>query len=313
MKQRVFTGLLMVLVVLSAFLFRELSVYIFDVFVVGLTIWASYEFSKLLSKCNLYNSKIVAMIYPIFSYLLLILTIQKNMKFYFAFVLQVALLMVVLIGMISVFLIFKKTTDNEIKTRNLKIPFNKFCIYKGVHTLFTMLYPTIMILPLFLLNHIGQLGITSANIDTGLLGLTALLFAIIIPMVTDIFCMLCGSFFKGPKLCPKISPNKTISGAIGGIFFAELIMLCLYMILDATNTFGILFSNINLQLWHIIVLTFVASVFCQLGDLFESFVKRKANVKDSGTFLPGHGGILDRIDSHIFSYFIILFFFLILL
>ena len=92
-----------------------------------------------------------------------------------------------------------------------------------------------------------------------------------------------GHLIKGPRLT-KISPNKTISGAIGSIIFS-LLFFSLAIYLFTAN-----FS------YKIILIGIVTSIFCQIGDLFFSFLKRRAKIKDSGNFLPGHGGILDRFD-----------------
>merc|ERR1711991_450242 len=81
------------------------------------------------------------------------------------------------------------------------------------------------------------------------------------------------------------SPNKTISGSIGSIFLASLVMLLL-----------IYFFNKNVN-YSMVVVAIITSIFCQIGDLFFSFLKRKAKLKDTGNFLPGHGGVLDRLDS----------------
>ena len=93
---------------------------------------------------------------------------------------------------------------------------------------------------------------------------------------------LVGKILKGPRLT-KISPNKTYSGVIGSIFFASLIVSTLIFIF--TNSFSYL----------ILIVALMTSVGCQIGDLFF-LLKRKANIKDTGKLLPGHGGILDRID-----------------
>ena len=82
----------------------------------------------------------------------------------------------------------------------------------------------------------------------------------------------------------KISPNKTISGSVGSLFFTIIIFHILFFYY---------FEITNIQISFLGVLT---SLGCQLGDLFFSYLKRKANLKDTGNFLPGHGGILDRID-----------------
>ena len=100
------------------------------------------------------------------------------------------------------------------------------------------------------------------------------------------FCF--GKIFKGPKLS-KISPNKTYSGVVGSIIFTVITM---------STVFFYFFSFLNL---NIILVSILTTIFCQLGDLFISYLKRKANIKDTGKFLPGHGGILDRIDGIIFG------------
>ena len=102
-------------------------------------------------------------------------------------------------------------------------------------------------------------------------------------MASDIGGYIFGNIFKGPKIT-KISPNKTISGSMGSLILSCIIFIL--FIFYTTNEFNIalLFTGI------------FTSLFCQLGDLFFSFLKRKANIKDTGNFLPGHGGILDRID-----------------
>ena len=90
--------------------------------------------------------------------------------------------------------------------------------------------------------------------------------------------------FKGPKLT-KISPKKTYSGAFGSILFSSFLLPTL--IFFYTKVFDI----------KIIFIGVITSIACQLGDLFISFLKRKAKLKDTGNILPGHGGMLDRVDS----------------
>ena len=93
---------------------------------------------------------------------------------------------------------------------------------------------------------------------------------------------------KGPKLT-KLSPKKTISGSLGSIIFTVIIFSSLINFF--TGSVSIL----------IIIIAVIISLTCQLGDLFFSLLKRKAKVKDTGNFLPGHGGALDRIDGILFS------------
>ena len=116
------------------------------------------------------------------------------------------------------------------------------------------------------------------------LHLKILIFIILLTCVaSDIGGFLFGKILKGPKLT-KISPNKTISGAIGSLIFSSFSIFI--MIYYLTKSFDP----------YIFLIGCIISISCQIGDLFFSYLKRKSFLKDSGNFLPGHGGILDRID-----------------
>ena len=116
------------------------------------------------------------------------------------------------------------------------------------------------------------------------LSLKILIFIILLTCVaSDIGGFAVGKFFKGPRLT-KISPKKTISGAIGSLIFSAIF---------ATLLIYYLTKNFEP---YVIIIGLVTSLSCQAGDLFFSFLKRKSSLKDTGNFLPGHGGILDRID-----------------
>jgi phosphatidate cytidylyltransferase len=124
------------------------------------------------------------------------------------------------------------------------------------------------------------------------------LYVLSICFFTDIGGYLFGKIIGGPKLS-KISPNKTISGTIGS-FFLSIFPLIIVLNIDLLD---LALNSIN------IVFCLLISLTSQLGDLFISFIKRKANVKDTGKILPGHGGLLDRCDGIIFavpfSYFLL--------
>lgn len=121
--------------------------------------------------------------------------------------------------------------------------------------------------------------------DSGL-GFVVLMFFSI--LLTDIGCYYVGTKLGKHKLAPVISPNKTIEGSLGGMFFAVLgaLVIGLYLGLE----------------WYIALFAgVICTVFAQMGDLCESLIKRDAGVKDSGTSLPGHGGFLDRTDSFVLT------------
>ena len=95
-----------------------------------------------------------------------------------------------------------------------------------------------------------------------------------------------GKLFKGRKLSPQISPNKTIEGLIGGLLLAMVVGVVLSLFAGASTA----------QLLAVALVSVIAALFSVVGDLFESLLKRHAGVKDSGHLIPGHGGILDRLD-----------------
>ena len=115
-----------------------------------------------------------------------------------------------------------------------------------------------------------------------------LLYSILVAILSDLGGIVCGKIFKGKKLA-KISPNKTISGSIGSFIFPILLIPFFYK------------GQIDQSLTNILLITIIISLTSQLGDLFISYLKRKAKVKDTSDLLPGHGGVLDRIDGIIFA------------
>ena len=115
-----------------------------------------------------------------------------------------------------------------------------------------------------------------------------LLYSVLVAILSDIGGLVFGKIFKGKKLT-KISPNKTISGSIGSFIFSILLIPFFFK------------GQIEHNILNMLVITIFISLTSQLGDLFISFLKRKAKVKDTSDLLPGHGGVLDRIDGIIFA------------
>ena len=114
------------------------------------------------------------------------------------------------------------------------------------------------------------------------------IYSFLIAIASDIGGIVFGKFFKGKKLT-IISPKKTISGSIGAFFFSILLIFFFNNNLDNYSFIEVLFFTVTI------------SFISQIGDLFISFLKRKAKVKDTSDILPGHGGFLDRIDGIIFA------------
>ena len=123
-----------------------------------------------------------------------------------------------------------------------------------------------------------------------------ILFILLLGCISsDVGGFVAGKIFKGPKLT-KISPNKTYTGMFGGYILA---LIFTYIYIDKTNTFFKYNEIISLDIF---ILTFLLSTVSQTGDVLISYFKRKAKIKDTGNLIPGHGGVLDRIDGMLFVF-----------
>lgn len=122
------------------------------------------------------------------------------------------------------------------------------------------------------------------------LDLNYIIYLLLITTMTDTFALFTGMLVGKHKLCPKISPKKTIEGLVGGVLMGTFVATCFY--------FTVISSNISLM--SLVVVSAILCLVGQLGDLVFSSIKRYYDVKDFSNLIPGHGGILDRFDSLIF-------------
>lgn len=154
-------------------------------------------------------------------------------------------------------------------------------------TIFAMVYPSALLYYGLVLNHLQA-------------GLVLILLVFLVAILTDTFAYFVGSAIKGPKLCPTISPKKTVSGAIGGIVGGILGALLLYFCFEVWQLFGITHSiatlGISNSVWIYLAIGLIGGILDEIGDLVSSQIKRKTGIKDFGNIFPGHGGVLDRID-----------------
>ncbi len=151
----------------------------------------------------------------------------------------------------------------------------------GLFSLIYVVYP-LTLLPLIKAHEDG----------TGLL-----LFLFVTVWFGDIAALYIGRNFGRRKLAPRLSPNKTWEGAVASVLGSVVFGMGVYYLGAYLLTRGYTALTISAPAWQMILLAVVLNVAAQLGDLLESAIKRGAGVKDSGTLLPGHGGILDRIDA----------------
>ena len=190
-----------------------------------------------------------------------------TLMFFYSYIMIIALIIIAIIAWIEFYaLISKIFKKNETKHKIIRF------LYKAI----SMFYLSALVYLIFV-------------IESDYLNLKIyLLYSVLVAIMSDIGGLVSGKIFKGKKLT-KISPNKTISGAIGSLIFSMVLIPYNYMYL------------FDESLLSIFLITIIISTISQLGDLFISFLKRKAKVKDTSDILPGHGGILDRIDGIIFA------------
>ena len=187
--------------------------------------------------------------------------------FFYSYIMIISLIIIAIISWIEFYALISKIFKKDI----LKDKFFRFS-YKAL----SLIYLSGLVYLIF--------TIESKNSNLKIY----LLYSVLVAILSDIGGLVCGKIFKGKKLT-KISPNKTISGSIGSFMFSTFLIPFFYK------------SQIDQTLENLFIITIIISLTSQLGDLFISLLKRKAKVKDTSDLLPGHGGVLDRIDGIIFA------------
>lgn len=161
-------------------------------------------------------------------------------------------------------------------------------------TIFSLIYPMALVSLAFALSREFPCG-----------GTFAISFAIFLPVFSDTFAYLIGSTLGKRKLCPSISPKKTVAGAIGGLLGSVLCAVTFFLLFDLYAVIPVGYvsfsDSVAVRAVVFIVLGIVGGVLAEIGDLAASRIKRTMNIKDFGNIFPGHGGVLDRLDSIMFT------------
>jgi len=254
MKQRIISAIIMIIIVVPILIMGGLP---FKIFSIVLATLGMYEFMKVREA-----EKKFPIYMKLLAYIFIILFIALGSTYYttpnnISYKIPVILLLVFLSPIVLI--------NNE-KKYNIA---DAFYLLGGV-TFIALAFNTFLLI---------------GNID-----LKYVLYLVLITVMTDTFAYFGGYFIGKHKLCPSISPNKTIEGAIVGTLVGVMVSTLFYLF--------VINNSINIAI--LIGITLVLSLVGQLGDLFFSSIKRYYKVKDFSNLIPGHGGILDRLDSIIF-------------
>ena len=235
---------------------------LFDAVLALMAIVGTFEVVRAMDVKMLFIEKIIALIFPI-----IVFPIATFCGATYAFA------VVAIYGMLTVALSVFAFKDATLESVGL--------------TMLSIFYPTGLVLPLVAVN---------------LMSFEALLLVFAVSPLCDTMAYFVGSALRGKKLCPDISPNKTISGAIGGIVGGAIGGVAVYFFSNWLYSAGVLAGEAFTvgALWADVIIFIVAgaifAALTELGDLAESVIKRKLGIKDMGTLFPGHGGMMDRID-----------------
>ena len=287
MKKRAISGIFIMLAIVLAVASKFLVAEIFDTFIAVIGIVGALEMCNMMEKRNIKVSRFLCGMFIVMLYLAVILALNSGAELYRALI-NIALVFVMYAAFIFIYEICINKENRVGQAFDIMI-----------NSLKVMVYPSLLLAVFFIINHIE--AFTGLAIKVPYLSFILIVFIWGIALLSDTFAYLVGSTLRGPKLCPKISPNKSWSGAIGGVIGGVLMGVITYVIIKNVPSMSIILTGTHINLAWLMILGGVGSAVSQVGDIFESYLKRKANVKDSGNFMPGHGGMLDRVDALMFA------------
>lgn len=287
----------------------RLTPYAFDLFIGVLAIMGCVEICRTMERKKQYTNIIFIGSFPAILYIAMSVgIINERPWYYFLLYFVIIIVALFLINFLYTIIFAKQTVIEKNKYEITDMSNSAYAFEKCMYSTFVMIYPTLLFASFFVINHFFDFSFVDASglTDSNLIVIFFLVYTFAVTMITDSMAMITGSLIKGPKLCPLISPNKTISGAVGGLIFGATGGLVTYFLFTLNTVFREMMVFMDIAWWQIFIIGFVVSIIGQIGDIIASALKRSARVKDYGTIFPGHGGVMDRVDGLIFNAFAVL-------
>lgn len=311
-KQRIFSAIIIVLGLLAFFALRIwANVYTFDLLIGFLMIISAYEVDNLLHKMGRPTYFVGFGLYPLFAFLAVLVCLSMGLNLMWYVLINIAIIVVLWLAMAFLPLLSPKAVHKNRINDGCKYGIVRYSIVKSLNTCFICVWPVLLFSFAFAINHFNSFemavnqtllsypGVSGA--DVGVIGLV-LLF--VTTMLADTCAMLTGRIIKTAKInMQKLGPGKSWSGLFGGIFGGVLGAIIVYFAFQIPSNYAELLQLVNLNVGYFAIIGLLCGVFNMLGDIFASFFKRRAVVKDFSNLIPGHGGVMDRINGLVVNSF----------
>ena len=311
-KQRILSAIVIVVGLLGFFALRLwVNVYVFDLLIGFLMIISAYEVDNLLHKMGRPTYFLGFSVYPLLSFVSVLVCLSLGLNFFWYVLINLGIIVVLGFGMAFLPLICKNKVYKSRINDGYRYGNVRYSVSKSLNTCFVCVWPVFLFSFAFAINHfnnfelaISQNWLSYSGVEGVDIGIIGLLLLFVTTILADTCAMLIGRLLKTPKISlQKLGPGKSWGGLFGGIIGALGGALAVYGVLTLFSNYATLFNIVNISIVHFVIIGLVCGLFNMMGDIFSSFFKRRAIVKDFSQLIPGHGGIMDRINGLVVNSF----------